>query len=388
MDAKMKIAIYQAWVYQKGGMHRMLKEIAMRGENDYTIFTHHFEPERTFPEFKEVDVRNLDPGSSITDNLVSRGIGYSLKALKTRLVLEEYDAFLISTGGIGEVITIRNHSLPTFCYCHTPLRVIHDEQMRDFYLKERYRVFWKRIFFNLASVSYSLLEKMAWKHFGWIFCNSRNTQKRILDANLAERNKVEILNPGVDINRFKFSRRRENYFLAVSRLSEYKRPDLAIVEFKKFRKIRKDFKLIIAGHASERDKKYLQKLKSLASGVEGVEIRVSPPDEELIDLYRNCCAFIFTPINEDFGITPLEAMACGKPVIGVNSGGIMETVVEGKTGFLAEPNKIHELMENVSNLSSNEYKKLAKNARKRAELFSWDSFVKKIERRIRELTFS
>jgi glycosyltransferase involved in cell wall biosynthesis len=65
-----------------------------------------------------------------------------------------------------------------------------------------------------------------------------------------------------------------------------------------------------------------------------VEIRNEVSEEEIIDLYARCKGLICTALDEDFGLTPLEAMASGKPVVAVNEGGFKETVVHGKTGLL------------------------------------------------------
>lgn len=110
------------------------------------------------------------------------------------------------------------------------------------------------------------------------------------------------------------------YDLIVSAFAPYKRLDIAIQVYNRLKR-----PLVIIG--SGQDEK---KLKSLAGGT--VEFLGWRPDEELREHYRACRALIF-PGTEDYGIVPLEAMACGRPVIAYGAGGILETVEEGRTGI-------------------------------------------------------
>jgi glycosyltransferase involved in cell wall biosynthesis len=116
----------------------------------------------------------------------------------------------------------------------------------------------------------------------------------------------------------------ENYFLILSRLIPYKRVDLAVEACTKL-----NLPLIVIG--SGRD---LERLQRLA----GPTIRFLGrlPDEEVVHYYTHCRAFLF-PGEEDFGITPLEAQAAGRPVIAYRAGGALDSIVEGQTGtFFSE----------------------------------------------------
>jgi glycosyltransferase involved in cell wall biosynthesis len=117
----------------------------------------------------------------------------------------------------------------------------------------------------------------------------------------------------------------EDFYLIVGQLTPYKRPDLAIKVFNHLGK-----RLVVIGEGPMR--KQLEKLKRANISLLGKQ-----SDEVVIDHYARCRALIF-PGEEDFGITPLEAMASGKPVIAYGKGGALETVLEGKTGiFFPEP---------------------------------------------------
>ena len=112
-----------------------------------------------------------------------------------------------------------------------------------------------------------------------------------------------------------------DYFLLVSRFVPYKRVDLAIEAFNS-----RDETLLVVGDGPQE-----KRLKRLAAG--NVEFIGGVTDDELRTLYRNCRALVF-PGEEDFGLTPVECMACGRPVVAYGRGGTTETVVDGRTGVL------------------------------------------------------
>ena len=134
----MKIAIYYPWVYLRSGVERMMLELVRRSEHDWTIFTSHYYPEQTFPEFRELPIVELSNVS------VSRGYAAVSSAavtiLRQKIDLSDYDALVVSSEGLGDFITFRNHSVPVICYCHTPLKVIHDRFVRRKYLNENRRM--------------------------------------------------------------------------------------------------------------------------------------------------------------------------------------------------------------------------------------------------------
>jgi glycosyltransferase involved in cell wall biosynthesis len=137
---------------------------------------------------------------------------------------------------------------------------------------------------------------------------------------------AKTIYPAVQLRRFELSTEpREDFFLVVSAFVPYKRIDRAIEAARLAGK-----RLVVVGGGLEE-----ARLKALAG--DGVEFAGRVPDDELPDFYRRAQALIF-PGEEDFGITALEAQACGTPVIAYAKGGVMETVVEGETGtFFTEP---------------------------------------------------
>jgi len=164
--------------------------------------------------------------------------------------------------------------------------------------------------------------------------NSNHVKNRIWKY---YRRTSEVVFPPVDLDQYRISSRTGDYFLTVSALVPYKRVDLAIETC-----TRLGVRLVVVGDGSER-----QKLQRLAKGK--VEFVGWQSQEQLLELYQNAIALLF-PGEEDFGITPVEAQACGTPVIAYGQGGVLDTVVadgEHPTGtffYTQTPEAIMELI--------------------------------------------
>ncbi|MEK7515055.1 MAG: glycosyltransferase [Patescibacteria group bacterium] len=157
---------------------------------------------------------------------------------------------------------------------------------------------------------------------------------------------------------------RRDYFLAVGRLVSYKRFDVVVEAAQAA-----GAKLIVAGDGPERSR-----LERLARGAITFVGRVS--DAELRDLYANAQALIF-PQEEDFGIVPVEAMACGTPVIAHARGGATETILDGVTGTLVHEQSVEAFASAMHTFRGETYTQEA--CRKRAEQFSTGVFLSRIQ---------
>ncbi len=151
-----------------------------------------------------------------------------------------------------------------------------------------------------------------------------------------------IIYPPVDTARFQPSAAVEDYFLVVSRLIPYKRIDLAVQAA-----TRLGVPLKLGG--SGRD---LDRLKAMAGPT--VEFLGYVPDTDLPDLMARCKAFLF-PGLEDFGITPVQAQAAGRPVIAYAGGGALDTVIPGKTGVLFDQMTVESLMAAMQGFDASTY---------------------------------
>jgi glycosyltransferase involved in cell wall biosynthesis len=149
-----------------------------------------------------------------------------------------------------------------------------------------------------------------------------------------------VIYPPVDTARFRPPRRPpEDFYLIVTAFAPYKRVDVALEAFRRL-----DRRLVVIGSGQE-------EARLRAAAGPRTEFVGWASDEELRDYYGRCRALIF-PGEEDFGIVPVEAMACGRPVIAYGKGGALETVVEGKTGAFFRPQTAEALAEAVARAES------------------------------------
>lgn len=333
-NKKKKLAIYHPWIYLKGGAERLILDIVTKSDYDWTVFTHHFDRENTFPGYKDLDLVEL-PRVSVNRNY-SRVRNAALKIMTTKADLKDYDLLVVMSEGVGDYFVFRNNDLPSVCLCLTPLKIIHDRYSRQRYLEDNRGVFLK---YAVSSMIFNIFDRMAWKHYKKVICISNEVKNRVLNARLAPEEKIEVLYPGVDFGEIESIPKYYKYFFIPGRIMWQKNIELGIEAFKKFQETaeNKNFKLIIAGMVDSKSVSYYQKLKKLCSDNKNIEFVENPHDGHLFDLYKKCYCMLFTSLNEDWGIVPLEAMAFGKPVISVNRGGPKESIIDGRTGFLVEP---------------------------------------------------
>lgn len=274
---------------------------------------------------------------------------------------KEYDFFILSTG--WSIFAVKKHK-PNIYYCHSPIRAFFD--LYKVFLKRQHFV--KRQFFKVWVFFHKRLIKKYVSHVDRVFCNSLNTQIRVKKYYNRD---ATVLYPSVDCSKYKYSKNGD-FWLSVNRIYPEKRIELQIEAFRRL----PDEKLVIVGGYSKGDhaEKYAQRLfKDLPKNVKFLG-EVS--EEQLIRLYSGCKGFIATALDEDFGITPLEAMATGKPVLAVNEGGYKETVVNNVTGKLVNAN-VNEIIRTIKEISKNP-KIYRKNCEKRARKFNLKVFNKKI----------
>lgn len=181
----------------------------------------------------------------------------------------------------------------------------------------------------------------------------------------------EVLHPFVDLERFQPSGKApEDFYLVVSAFAPYKRLDLAVEAFRE-----SGLRLKILGKGQDE-----ARLRALAQGAANIEFLGGLSNDEVADLYRRCKALIF-PGLEDFGITPLEAMASGRPVIAYGRGGILDTVTAA-TGILFAEQSAKSLAEAVAKLEKGELSFNPATCRARAEQFSRAEFLRKYAERL------
>jgi glycosyltransferase involved in cell wall biosynthesis len=220
--------------------------------------------------------------------------------------LSSYNCILSFSHCVAKGVKVPKR-IPHICYCHTPMRYA-------WYMRNEYLSKFNGIKKKIAEVTLDYLKNWDRRtsplvtHF---IANSKNVQNRI--KQVYNRDSV-VIYPPVDCNRFALSYEDDGYYLVVSALVSYKRIDIAVKAFNTTNQ-----KLVVVGNGPE-----LNYLKSIASA--NISFVDNADDDEVVEYMKKCTALIF-PGEEDFGIVPLEAQACGKPVIAFGKGGALETVV-------------------------------------------------------------
>lgn len=374
----MKIAIYYPWVYLRSGVERMMLELVQRSRHDWTIFTSHYDADQTFPEFSDTQIVELSRIS------VNRGyvkvFTAALKILKQKIDLSDYDALVVSSEGLGDFITFRNNDVPVVCYCHTPLKVIHDRFVREKYLNENPG---KKLPYTIFGGLFGFFDQLAWKRYRHVFCNSNEVRNRILNAGLAPDEKVEVLSPGIDVKQMQPTWVYEKYFVVVGRIKWWKNLELAIESFREFKRRNPEFSefgLLIIGQVEKGSEAYLEKLLSIAGDRSDITFKRDPTEGELLAAYSSSYCLLFPSLNEDWGMTPLEAMSFGKPVIAVDQGGPRESVVDGVTGYLVspEPEAFADAMARLAG-DPGLTRRLGEAATERIQIYDWSHFVERFD---------
>jgi glycosyltransferase involved in cell wall biosynthesis len=221
--------------------------------------------------------------------------------------LTGYDLVISSSHCVAKGV-ITSPETCHICYCHTPMRYAW-EMYYTYFSKNSLNpvVRWTVPFFMNYLRTWDEKSSDRVDHF---VANSQNVRRRIQKH---YRRDAEVIYPPADTGYFGLGRDQGDYFLVVSALVPYKRIDLAVLALNEL-----DLPLVIVGEGAER-----KKLMKMAKGnIKFVDWQSGP---ELIEYYQRCRALIF-PGEEDFGIVPVEAQACGKPVIAFGKGGATESV--------------------------------------------------------------
>lgn len=223
----------------------------------------------------------------------------------------------------------------------------------------------KRVIFIIVLGIFRYLDqRYVKKHVRSVAGISHNVRTRIWKA---YQKPATVIYPPVHVEKYQ-NLGYGDFWLSVSRVDKWKRIDLQIETFR----LLPEKKLMIAGRI------YPEYMHLIKEAPPNVTFLGPIPDEELLDLYGRCRGFFTTAIDEDYGLTPLEAMACEKPVVAVCEGGYQETVADGYTGLLVAPvaAEIAGAIRDVDQDPS----RFGHEARKRAELFDYKIFKEQLEK--------
>ncbi|MFA4858335.1 MAG: glycosyltransferase [Candidatus Margulisiibacteriota bacterium] len=306
-----KLAIVHDYLCQMGGAERVVLEL----HNIFPeapVYTSIYNPVAMPEQFKDLNIHTS----------FMQWLPYSLKFFRFYFLLypfafksfdlSGYDIILSSSSAYAKGVSKRLGARH-ICYCYTPARFI---WMFEHYMQKERLPQIIKILIKIFTLPLRWWDYRTARDVDCFVAISQTVADRI--KRFYKRDSVTIY-PPVDIGRYKPGDRREDFYLVVSRLNAYKRIDIVV---EAFNRLGLPLKIVGEGPAKAG-------LKKMAGP--NIEFLGKLDDSTVRDLYSKCRAFLF-PGEEDFGITPLEAMASGAPVIAYAKGGALETVVAGQTG--------------------------------------------------------
>ena len=272
-----------------------------------------------------------------------------------RFDLRSFDLVISSSHCVAKGVMTHPNQLH-ICYCYTPVRYAWD--LQEDYLKDS----------GLHRGIKGALARCILRYLrGWDIRSSKRVDHFIAISHyVAQRiqrfygRQAHVIYPPVDLSYYTLEEKKENYYVAASRFVPYKKMRLIVETFSQM----PDRQLIVIGDGPE-----WKKVKEIATA--NVKLLGYQPDEVLRGHLQKAKAFIFAAV-EDFGILPIEAMACGTPVIAFGQGAIRETVLEGETGIFFQEQTASSLVDGVKKFERLSFD--PKKCRKRAEMFSQERF--------------
>lgn len=308
----LKVALVHDWLVSEGGAEQVLR-CFHEVWPDAPIYTLVYNEKKAPAWTRECDIRTTYiqnwPGGRTHHKLL---LSFMPKAWES-LNLTEYDLVISSCASCCKGVITRPDALHV-CYCHSPIRYVWD--LYYDYLDGASIL--KRTFMPHLIHDVRMWDFQAAQRVDRFISNSDYVGKRI--AKFYRRESTTIY-PGIHLPEGEVSEERGDYYFVLSRFVGYKRIDIAIEACNKLGR-----KLIVAGSGGEEE----ERLRAMAGPTVEFVGRVS--DEQLAYYYGHAKAFLFPGI-EDFGLTPLEAMAGGSPVLAYGEGGALETVIDGETGL-------------------------------------------------------
>lgn len=327
-EGDIRVAVIHDWLPLVGGAERVLEQILeiYPHADIYTLFDFVSRDDAPFLQGKNVTTSFLQRFPKV-ENYYRHLLQLFPYAIE-QFDLRQYELIVSSSSAVAKGVISSPDQLH-ICYCHSPMRYAWDLQAH--YLKHTGLSSGLRsVFIRYVLHKLRMWDVISSNRVDLFVANSSYIAERI---NKTYRRESTVINPPVNINRFQIETKKEDFYLAASRQVPYKRIDLIVEAFKHC----PDKRLIVIGDGPEH-----KKIKALAGP--NVQILGYQPDAVMVDYMRRAKAFLFAA-QEDFGILPVEAQACGTPVIAYGRGGARETVIDKRTGMLFDEQTIPSLLD-------------------------------------------
>ncbi|MHC1686754.1 MAG: glycosyltransferase [Methanothrix sp.] len=353
----MKVAIFLDYIGAIGGGERVALMLARALKADIITTDVSLEAVQRLG-YGDVSIRSLGktvkvpPFKQISASLLFATCDFS----------DEYDFFIFS-GNWSHYAARKHH--PNLWYCYTPVRAFYD--LRQVMISRQPNVVMRFLAVSWIG-THSWFDQRSVRNLDRVVAISTTVQRRVKDSHGRA---SELVYPPVDTKRFQF-KESGDFWLSINRIYPEKRIDL---QFEVFRDLPEERLVVVGGYAEgDHASSYYERL--IRAIPNNVEMRGAVSEAELIDLYARCKGLVCTALDEDFGLTPVEAMASGKPVVAVNEGGFRETVVHEKTGLLVRAER-DELVRAIRTISK-EPERFKEACMKRAKEFDAEIFLKKM----------
>ena len=277
--------------------------------------------------------------------------------------LSRYDLVISSSHSFSSKSVITGPQTLHISYIHTPPRYLYDEYNEMQFMN-------KGIIKILIAPLMTYLRKLDYidaQRPDILVANSKNVQKRIEKY---YKRKSIVIYPPVKLPKSENKTTSKNYYLFFSSLVKQKGAELAVKTFNSLKK-----PLVVVGTGPR--KTYLKKLAK-----DNIKFKGFIPERDKGKIYAGAKALVYCSIEEDFGMVPVEAMAHGVPVIAYKSGGVSETIVDGKTGLLFNKHSIEDLQRVIAKFEGMKFSSSA--CKNQAKQFSEKIFIKSLLNLIRE----
>ena len=308
----MRVAIVQDELVRRGGAEQVVLSM-LKAFPNADVYTMCYNANNTFPEYKNYKIHTSLFQHLTTNARTMQLLFFPIGIICMKLMkVRNYDIVIVSNTHCAKYVSISKTS-KVFMYTYTPFRLAWNPESYTEYNTSKGI---KRLAFNIILNMIKRIDKHESEKGHYFMGMTKETVQRIKNAYQVKN--VEIIPPPVKIKNFHISDSIEEFYLVVSRLEYYKKVDLVVEVFNKL-----NLPLIIVGNGSKK-----HELMDIAKP--NIQFKSGLSAEEIAELYAKCKAFIF-PQHEDYGITPLEANASGRPVIAYQAGGVLETMIPYKS---------------------------------------------------------
>lgn len=334
-----RIALVHDHLAQNGGAERVVR-ILQQMFPQAPLYVLVYNPKKAHQDFIGTDIR-----TSFIQHLPGglRYYQWYLNLMPTaveRYDLRDFDLVISNSASFAKGVITNPRTLHV-SYIHSPTRFLWSDTIS--YVDELHYPRWLRRLAPFMLSSVRQWDRMAADRPDLILANSENVRRRIWKY---YRRPSQVLYPPTDTSKFSIAEKVGNYYLTGGRLVNYKRFDIAV---EAFNKLGLPLKIFGSGPAEK-------SLRHLAKA--NIEFLGNVPDQQLNELYGRAVAFI-NPQEEDFGLTAIETMATGRPVVAYAAGGAIETVKPKQTGVLFADQGWESLADAIIRFQPEQYSSLA-----------------------------